>query len=47
VIHARDIADLGVPDFTLDDLRAHRAMPGLALEHDARAERWEKPLGAT
>src|SRR3954471_16637135 len=36
VILARDIADLGVPDFTLDDLRADWASPGLALEHDAR-----------
>jgi mycothiol synthase len=36
VIHGRDIADLGVPDFTLDDLRADWATPGLALEHDAR-----------
>jgi mycothiol synthase len=36
VILARDVADLGVPDFTLDDLRADWASPGLALEHDAR-----------
>src|SRR3954451_20853914 len=36
VILARDVADLGVPDFTLEDLRADWASPGLALEHDAR-----------
>jgi ribosomal protein S18 acetylase RimI-like enzyme len=36
VILARDVADLGVPDFTLDDLQADWATPGLALEHDVR-----------
>jgi mycothiol synthase len=36
VILARDIADLGVPDFTLEDVRADWASPGLELEHDAR-----------
>jgi mycothiol synthase len=36
VIVARDVADLGVPDFTLDDLQADWATPGLALEHDVR-----------
>src|SRR3954447_11952991 len=36
VILARDVADIGAPDFTLDDLRADWATPGLALEHDAR-----------
>jgi ribosomal protein S18 acetylase RimI-like enzyme len=36
VILARDIADIGAPDFTLDDLRADWAQPGVALEHDAR-----------
>jgi ribosomal protein S18 acetylase RimI-like enzyme len=36
VIVARDVADLGVPDFTLDDLEADWARPGLALEHDVR-----------
>jgi mycothiol synthase len=36
VILARDRADLGVPDFTLEDLRADWASPGLRLEHDAR-----------
>jgi mycothiol synthase len=36
VIVARDVADLGVPDFTLDDLRADWATPGLELEHDVR-----------
>jgi mycothiol synthase len=36
VILARDVADLGVPDFTLEDLQADWASPGLELEHDAR-----------
>jgi mycothiol synthase len=36
VIVARDVADLGVPDFTLEDLRADWTSPGLRLEHDAR-----------
>lgn len=36
VIVARDVADLGVPDFTIDDLRADWATPGLDLEHDVR-----------
>src|SRR5919108_146491 len=36
VIHARDVADLGVPDFTLEDLQSDWSRPGLALEHDAR-----------
>ena len=36
VILARDVADLGAPDFTLEDLRADWATPGLTLEHDAR-----------
>jgi len=36
VILARDIADIGAPDFTLEDLRADWAAPGVALEHDAR-----------
>lgn len=36
VIHARDVADLGVPDFTVEDLESDWSRPGLALEHDAR-----------
>ena len=36
VIVARDVADLGVPDFTLDDLQSDWATPGLDLEHDVR-----------
>ncbi len=36
VIVARDVADVGVPDFTLEDLHADWATPGLALEEDAR-----------
>ncbi|HET8757508.1 MAG TPA: GNAT family N-acetyltransferase [Solirubrobacteraceae bacterium] len=43
VIVARDIADLGMPDFTLEDLRADWATPGLDLEHDARVS---APAGA-
>jgi mycothiol synthase len=34
VILARDVADVGAPDFTLEDLRTDWA--GAALEHDAR-----------
>jgi ribosomal protein S18 acetylase RimI-like enzyme len=36
VILARDVADLGAPDFTLDDLRSDWATPGLNLEDDVR-----------
>ena len=36
VIQARDVADVGAPDFTLEDLEADWSRPGLALEHDAR-----------
>jgi mycothiol synthase len=36
LIHARDVADVGAPDFTLEDLEADWSRPGLALEHDAR-----------
>jgi mycothiol synthase len=36
VILARDRADIGAPDFTLEDLRADWASPGVDLEHDAR-----------
>jgi ribosomal protein S18 acetylase RimI-like enzyme len=36
LIIARDIADLGVPDFTLEDLEADWASPGLSLMDDAR-----------
>ena len=32
---ARDIADFGYPDFTLDDVHADWATPGLSLERDA------------
>jgi ribosomal protein S18 acetylase RimI-like enzyme len=32
---ARDIADIGYPDFTLEDLRADWDTPGLDLERDA------------
>jgi mycothiol synthase len=43
VIHARDVADLGVPDFTLEDLEMDWSRPGLELEHDARVA--EGPRG--
>jgi mycothiol synthase len=43
LIVARDVADLGVPDFTLEDLQADWASPGLSLEHDARVS---APKGA-
>jgi mycothiol synthase len=36
LILARDIADLGAPDFTLEDLEADWATPGVDLDHDAR-----------
>jgi ribosomal protein S18 acetylase RimI-like enzyme len=36
VIRARDVADVGEPDFTLEDLEADWSRPGLALERDAR-----------
>lgn len=36
VILARDVADVGGPDFSLEDLRADWAGPGVTLEHDAR-----------
>jgi mycothiol synthase len=36
VILARDVADVGEPDFTLEELEADWSRPGLALEHDAR-----------
>src|SRR5918997_1010451 len=35
VMLARDVADLGHPDFTLEDLRADWATPGLDLARDA------------
>jgi mycothiol synthase len=35
LIVARDIADLGRPDYTLDDVRADWAAPGLDLARDA------------
>jgi ribosomal protein S18 acetylase RimI-like enzyme len=36
VIVARDVADVGVPDFTLEDLETDWATPGLALDDDVR-----------
>ena len=33
---ARDVADFGYPDFTIEDLHADWATPGLDLERDAR-----------
>jgi mycothiol synthase len=34
VVLARDVADIGYPDFTLDDVHADWATPGLELERD-------------
>src|SRR5919205_1996824 len=44
VMLARDVADIGYPDFTLEDLRADWSTPGVDLERDA----WvvEEPGGA-
>jgi ribosomal protein S18 acetylase RimI-like enzyme len=36
VLLARDVADVGYPDFTIEDLHADWATPGLDLERDAR-----------
>jgi len=36
VLLARDVADVGSPDFTIEDLHADWATPGLDLERDAR-----------
>jgi ribosomal protein S18 acetylase RimI-like enzyme len=36
IVLARDVADVGAPDFTLEDVLADWARPGLELEHDAR-----------
>jgi GNAT superfamily N-acetyltransferase len=35
VLLARDVADFGYPDFTIEDLHADWATPGLELERDA------------
>ncbi len=40
---ARDIADFGYPDFTIEDLQADWATPGLDLQRDARVV--EQPGG--
>ena len=47
MILARDRADIGAPDFTLEDLRADWASPGLALEHDARVAAAAGACGGT
>jgi mycothiol synthase len=36
VLLARDVADFGYPDFTIEDLHADWETPGLELERDAR-----------
>src|SRR5918997_364169 len=38
VILARDVADIGHPDFTLEDVLADWAAPGVQLEHDSRVD---------
>jgi mycothiol synthase len=46
LIIARDIADLGRPDYTLEDVRSDWAAPGLDVAHDAwLAEDNGMPLG--
>ena len=46
LIIARDIADLGRPDYTLEDVRSDWAAPGLDVAHDAwLAEDNGTPLG--
>jgi mycothiol synthase len=46
LIIARDIADLGRPDYTLEDVRSDWAAPGIDLAHDAwLAEENGTPLG--
>ena len=40
---ARDVADIGQPDFTIEDLQADWATPGLDLEREARVV--ERPGG--
>ena len=46
LIVARDIADLGRPDYTLDDVRADWSAPGLDLARDAWiAEEDGRPIG--
>jgi mycothiol synthase len=46
LIVARDIADLGRPDYTLEDVRSDWAAPGIDLAHDAwLAEENGTPLG--
>ena len=36
LILARDVADVGHPDFTLEDVRADWSAPGVQLEADSR-----------
>jgi ribosomal protein S18 acetylase RimI-like enzyme len=43
VLLARDVEDIGYPDFTIDDLRADWATPGLDLARDAWV--FENPAG--
>jgi len=38
VILARDVADIGYPDFTLEDVRADWSAPGVQLERDSRVD---------
>src|SRR5687768_1063940 len=46
LIVARDIADLGKPDYTLEDVQADWAAPGIDLARDAwLAEDGDGPLG--
>jgi ribosomal protein S18 acetylase RimI-like enzyme len=47
VLLARDVADFGYPDFTLEDLHADWATPGLELERDARVVEHEGEIVAS
>src|SRR5436305_7384714 len=46
VIRARDVADLGVPDFTLEDLLEEWRLPGFDLRADARVVEMEGQIVA-
>ena len=41
---ARDVADVGYPDFTIEDLHADWATPGLDLARDAGVVEGARPM---
>src|SRR3712207_4003667 len=47
VILARDVADVGHPDITLEDVRADWAAPGVDLERDSRVIEFRRPVVAS